>query len=520
MDTTGWATAEHLDSLHRHSAVEGEPRESVAVEDPRTGETLGTVTLGTATDVEAAVERAQAAQAEWADRSREDRADALLRFHDLLLDRRSAVLDVLQAEAGKARVTAFEEVLDVAVGARHYATTVEEYLATERRRGAIPLLTKTVVHHHLKGVVGLISPWNYPLSLSAGDALPALLAGNAVVLKPDVGTPYTAFFVAHLLEEAGVPADVFQVLPGRGPAVGEPLIDAVDVVGFTGSTETGRTVAAQAGRHLTDVSLELGGKNPALVLPDADPDRAAAGIAKGAFANAGQLCISPERIYVHEAVADDFIDAFVARTRGLRLGADRSWDTEMGVLQSADQLDRVEAHVEDAIDHGATVLSGGRHRPDVAPYAFEPTVLTDVTPEMGCYDDETFGPVVAVYRVGDVEEAVQRANDSDYGLNASVWTGDTDRGEAVAERIECGTVGVNDPYPAAWASVDAPMGGMKDSGVGRRHGRAGIEKYTEPQTVATQRVTGIQPGPLPGRLWAAGFTAVLRGWRRLAGWLR
>ncbi|MFB6125176.1 MAG: succinic semialdehyde dehydrogenase [Halanaeroarchaeum sp.] len=521
MTATGWVTADRLAALRSAATLAPDTdHETVAVESPGTGEVLGEVDRAMATDVEDAVERAREAQSRWADRPLADRADVLLDFHDRLLDERAAILDVLQAEAGKARTTAFEEILDVAIGARHYATNAERYLGTERRRGAVPLLTKTVVHRHPVGVVGLVSPWNYPLSLTAGDALPALLAGNAVVLKPDTATPYTALYVARLLREAGLPEDAFQVVVGAGGEVGEAVVEHADFVAFTGSTETGRTVAEQAGRHLTEVSLELGGKNPALVLPDADLERAAAGIAKGAFANAGQLCISPERVYVHEVVADAFRDAFVSRTRSLRLATDRSWATDVGTLSSADQLATVQAHLADAIEKGATVLSGGRHRPDVGPYAFEPTVLTNVTPEMALFAEETFGPVVALYEVSSVDEAVERANDSPYGLNASVWTGDTVRGERVAERVECGTVGVNDPYPAAWASIDAPMGGVKDSGVGRRHGREGVQKYTESQTVATQRLVGIQPDPIPGRLWAEGFTAVLRAWRRFSGWRR
>ncbi|MGB9987142.1 succinic semialdehyde dehydrogenase [Salarchaeum japonicum] len=516
MDTV-WANPSRLAAL-REGITRVDDRPTFPVEAPFTGERIADVPACTEADVAAAVEQAREAGAAWAARPVDERAAVLSEFHDLVLDRQDDLLDLMQLETGKTRRDAFEEVLDVASTARHYATHTD-LLASERRTGAFPGLTKAVVHHHPVGVVGLISPWNYPLTLAVSDALPALLAGNGVVLKPDESTTHTALLARDLLEDAGLPPGLLQVVSGDGADLGEPLISRVDHVGFTGSTAVGREVGALAGEHLTDVSLELGGKNPLLVLDDADPDEAAAGAVRASFANAGQLCISTERLYVHTDAYDDFVDAFVRETRNLALGAGFEYGPEMGSLQSDQQLEKVVAHVDDAVERGATVLAGGRTRPDLGPYFHEPTILEDVTSEMTLSSEETFGPVVALYEVDSVEEAVERANDSPYGLNASVWTSDTARGEHVAERIECGTVNVNEGYAAAWASIDAPMGGMKDSGVGRRHGDEGLLKYTESQTVATQRGARIDPGPLPQSLWASGLTLGLRALKRVAGWL-
>jgi succinate-semialdehyde dehydrogenase/glutarate-semialdehyde dehydrogenase len=407
--------------------------------------------------------------------------------------------------------------MSVAVTARHYAVRAPGYLESERRRGAFPLLTRTDVHHDPKGVVGLIAPWNYPFELVVSDAIPALLAGNAVVCKPAEQTTHVALYAKRLLDEAGLPEDVFQIVPGEGSEVGPPLIERVDHVGFTGSTAVGREVAAQAGEHLTSCSLELGGKNPAVVRADADLDRAVRGLVRGCFDNAGQTCIAIERIYVHESIYDEFVRRFADAARDRRPAATYDFGPELGSLVSAEQLERVESHVEDARVDGATIRTGGRARPDVGPYFYEPTVLTDVEEEMDVCCEETFGPVVSVHPVVDDEEAVARANDSEYGLNASVWTEDEERGRELARRIEAGTVNVNEAYVAAYASVDAPMGGMKDSGIGRRHGEEGFYKYTESKTVATQRADAFSEPPVPFGAFTRVMTAVLKVWRRIPG---
>ncbi|MGH3325157.1 MAG: succinic semialdehyde dehydrogenase, partial [Streptomyces sp.] len=367
------------------------------------------------------------------------------------------------------------------------------YLRPKRHTGAIPTLTKVTELRHPRGVVGQIAPWNYPFELSVGDALPAFVAGNAVVMKPDTETALTALWARELLIEAGLPEAVWQIVIGEGPVVGPAVVERGDYVSFTGSTKTGRGVAQQAAARLVGCSLELGGKNAMLVLADADLDKAAAGAVRGAFSSAGQLCISIERLYVDESVADAFLERFVARTKAMRLGSALAYGADMGSLVSKQQLETVNRHVQQAVAKGAKVLAGGRPRPDVGPLFHEPTILDGVDSPMAVCTEETFGPVVSVYRFKDEDEAVELANATPYGLNSSVWSRNGRRARDVAARLRTGTVNVNEGYAAAYGSVQAPMGGMGDSGLGRRHGSEGIFKFTEPQTVAHQRLLPMAP---------------------------
>lgn len=460
---------------------------------PFTGEQLAELPEATPEDVAAAFDRAREAQRAWAATPVRERAAVLLRFHDLVLKRQNEVLDLIQLQTGKTRLHAHEEVQAVSVAARHYGRRAAAYLRPKRHTGAIPVLTKVTELRHPRGVIGQIAPWNYPLELSVGDALPAFVAGNAVVMKPDTETALPALWARRLLIEAGLPQDVWQIVIGDGPVVGPEVVDRGDYVSFTGSTATGRGVAQRAAARLVGCSLELGGKNAMLVLPDADVDKAAAGAVRGAFSSAGQLCISIERLYVHESVAEAFVERFVALTKAMRLGSALAYGADMGSLVSRKQLETVARHIEDAVAKGAKVLAGGRARPDIGPLFHEPTVLEGVESPMAVCAEETFGPVVSVYRYSDVDEAVALANATPYGLNASVWGGDGRRAREVAARLRAGTVNVNEGYAAAYGSVQAPMGGMGDSGLGRRHGSEGILKYTEPQTVAHQRLLPMAP---------------------------
>ena len=449
------------------------------------------------------------------DRSKE-RARIIERFRELVIARREFLMDVAQAETGKARSDAQEEVVDILLNARYYARNAPRLLASQRAQGLLPGVTKTIVHHVPKGVVGVISPWNYPMTLSISDAVPALLAGNAVVVKPDSQTPYCTLANAELLYQAGVPREVFAVVPGPGAVVGTAIVEQCDYLMFTGSTATGRTLAEQCGRRLIGFSAELGGKNPMIVTKGAKLDAVATAATRACFSNAGQLCISIERIYVEREIADAFTAKFGAKVRAMKLGTAYDFTADMGSLISEDQVKAVSRHVDDARAKGATVVSGGHPRPDIGPRFYEPTVLTGVTDEMECARHETFGPLVSIYPVDDVEEAIARANDTEYGLNASVWAGSRAEGEAIAARLHSGTVNVDEGYAPAFGSTAAPMGGMKASGVGRRHGPDGLLKYTESQTVATMR--GMRLDPPRGMsqpVWQRMFVPLIRGVQRL-----
>lgn len=483
---------------------------------PFSGEPLYELPLSEEQDVQAAVDAARQAQKLWAQRPLRERKRIMLRYHDLVLQHRDQAMDLIQAENGKARRDAMEEVLDVAITARHYARDARRLLKTRRHRGALPLLVGVREVRHPKGVVGVISPWNYPFTLAASDAIPALLAGNAVVLKPDAQTTLTALFAIRLLREAGLPAALIQVVTGEGPEVGPMVIDRVDYVMFTGSTPVGRFVASRCGERLIGCSLELGGKNALIVRADADPDRAAEIALRACFANSGQLCIAAERIYVNASIQEAFLAAFLPRVAAMNLQAGLQWGADMGSLVSAKQFERVQEHVADAVRHGATVLAGGRARPEIGPYFFEPTVLANVDERMTLCEQETFGPVAAVYTVSSDAEAVARANDSSYGLNAAVITRDRAEGRRLAAQIKTGTVNVNEGYAAAWGSTRAPMGGMGDSGLGRRHGDEGLLKYTEAQTIATQRALGFgAPFGWSDRKWGQVLTVSLGAMKRL-----
>ncbi|QTZ93567.1 succinic semialdehyde dehydrogenase [Streptomyces auratus] len=460
---------------------------------PFTGEKLADLPESTPEDVATAFERARAAQEIWAKVPVRQRAAVLLRFHDLVLSRQAEVLDLIQLETGKARLHAHEEVLAVAVTARHYGRKAPAYLRPKAHTGVVPTLTKVTELRQPRGVIGQIAPWNYPFELSVGDALPAFVAGNAVVMKPDTETALTALWAREQLIEAGLPEELWQVVIGEGPVVGPAVVEHADYVSFTGSTRTGREVAQGAAARLVGVSLELGGKNAMLVLQDADVEKAAAGAVRGCFSSAGQLCISIERLYVHESLADDFVQRFVARTKAMRLGNALAYGADMGSLVGERQLETVTRHVEEAVAKGAELLAGGRPRPDIGPLFYEPTILDGVQAPMAVCGEETFGPVVSIYRFRDEDEAVALANATPYGLNSSIWTKDGRRGRALAARLRTGTVNVNESYAAGYGSVQSPMGGMGDSGLGRRHGSEGILKYTEAQTVAQQRLMPIAP---------------------------
>ncbi len=490
--------------------ISSESSTRIAVESPFDGNTIGYVPEGDPSCVDRAFGRAREAQRSWEFTPHALRRSIFRTFHSSVLKHREMLMDVVQLETGKNRAAAFDEVMDVASTAHYYATTAEKLLQPKRRQGTVPLLSSTVEHHYPLGVVGQISPWNYPLTLAISDAIPALLAGNAVVSKPDAKTPFTSLLVTSLLFDAGLPRDLFHTVTGDGAIVGGAIAEKCDYLMFTGSTKTGRILGETAGRRLIGYSAELGGKNPLIVAEDADLDKAVAGAVHGTLSNSGQLCVSIERIFVVESMYRKFLDTYVDRISSARIGAGFDWDIEMGSLASQQQLDNVQAMVDDAVSKGAEVLTGGRARPDLGPYFFEATVLTGATEEMSLYRNEVFGPVVYVEAVEDLAEAIVRANDTDYGLNASIFAA-PDTARAAAPLIRSGGVNINDAYAATWGNYDTPLGGAQASGLSARHGAEGLLKYTQTQNISEQKLMQLRgPRSLNRKTYAEIMTVALK----------
>ncbi len=422
---------------------------------PFTGDRLAELPEATPADVAEAFERARAAQPAWAAVPVRKRAAVLLRFHDLVLARQAEILDLIQLETGKARLHAHEEVQAVAVSARHYGRKAPSYLRPKGHTGAMPTLTKVTELRQPRGVVGQIAPWNYPLELSVGDALPAFVAGNALVMKPDTETALTALWARDLLIEAGLPAEVFQIVLGEGPVVGPEVVRHADYVSFTGSTRTGREVAQGAAARLVGVSLELGGKNAMLVLHDADVEKAAAGAVRACFSSAGQLCISIERLYVHASIAD-------ASSSGSRpapgpCGSGPPSPTARHGLAGRRAPARDRAAARGRGRRQGRHPRRRRHRPPRhRPAVLRATILDGVEAPMAVCGEETFGPVVSIYRFTDEEQAIAEANATAYGLNSSVWTRDARRGHSVAARLRTGTVNINEATPPPTAVPRRP----------------------------------------------------------------
>ena len=483
---------------------------------PFTGEELLTYPLSTEADVAAAFARAREAQREWAARPVGERARIIGAVHHAALDRQAELLDLLQLEAGKSRYDAFQEVGAVAVYARYASRMAPKLLKPQRRKGVVPVVTRAFELRHPRGVVGLVTAWNYPAVFAASDGFSAVVAGNAVVHRPDTQAALSALWVRSLAVAAGVPEDVWQVLLGPGRSIGTAIIDRADAVAFTGSTAAGRAIMARTGPRLVYTSLELGGKNPFVVLGDADVDGAVEAVRRACFVNAGQTCVGPERILVAREIYDEFRARLVARINRMRIGAHLTFESEMGTLIDAKQLASVTRHVDDAVAKGATVLAGGRPLPELGPYFYAPTILEGVTTDMAVCGEETFGPVVALYPFDSLDEAVALANGTEFGLHAVIWSRSVRTAEALAARIQAGTVEVNDGIVATWGSADVLQGGMKASGLGRRNGQYGILRFTEPQSVVVQRVHGLHPpGSMGHEMFAALMTQSFRAMHRL-----
>ncbi len=449
-----------------------------------TGDLLVELPQSSEKDVEQAFDAARAAQQIWGSWSVKKRLGVMKKFHRLVIDHQMLVTDLIQAESGKNRRMAFEETCDIPMGTSHYIKRAPKLLKDRKHAGPVPFISSSTEVRRPKGVVAIIAPWNFPFATGVSDTIPALIAGNGVVLKPDNKTALSPLLGVQLLEEAGLPAGLVQVVCGEGPDVGGPMLANADYVMFTGSTATGRLIGELAGKNLIGACLELGGKNPMLVLEDANVDEAVEAAIFGAFGNSGQICMHIERLYIHDSIYDEFRDKFVAATKAMNVSAAYDFLPDMGSLVSVDQKDRIASHVEDAKSKGAKILTGGNARPDLGPAFFEPTILEGVTKDMLAGETETFGPVVGLYRYATEDEGVALANDTDYGLNASVWGKDIDHAAQVARRIDSGNVNVNDILATAYASKGTPSGGLKQSGVGARHGDQGLLKYTDAQNIA------------------------------------
>ncbi len=460
---------------------------------PFPGVEIDSVPESSLADVVNAVASARIAQVAWSNTEISHRVKILDKFHDLLLANQDELLNVVQKETGKSRFHAADEVFSLAMIAAFYAKIGKQALKPQQRAGALPFFTKTLMVSQPKGVVGIISPWNYPLTLSICDALPAILAGNAVVIRPDNQTPWSAIYGLELMSQAGLPDGVVTIVTGEGNSVGAALIDEVDYVCFTGSTKTGKVVGAQASARLIGASLELGGKNPMIVCADADLKTFLEVAIRGCFTSAGQLCVSIERMYIHESIYEEFLRAFVEKVKELKLGAQLGWGYDVGSLATDALANRVTEAISNAVKQGAKIESGGNRRTDIGPNVFEPTVLTGVTKEMKISTEEVFGPCVYVQSFATTEEAISLANDSIYGLSASVISSNSKSARGIAEQLRSGSVNINEGFAAAYGSVASPMGGMGQSGLGRRHGIEGLLRFTQPQTIAQQRWVSIGP---------------------------
>lgn len=474
---------------HIESSAIGGVKSTVAVLNPFSGKRIYELPQLGADDVAAAAERLRDAQAAWAQTPASQRAAVLIAAFDSYLDNQDKLLDVLQLETGKSRAHAFEEVSGVLQAALYYGKRSAKILQRERTKPGVPILTRTWVERVPLGVVGIITPWNYPMALTALDVFPALAAGNAVLQKADNQTALSVLLLRAFAVDAGLDPELWTVVVGDGAAVGNAVTDNADYVAFTGSTATGRRVYERAAANFIGASLELGGKNPMIVLAGAKPAKAAEMAIGGAFGSAGQLCVSIERVYVHESLYDDFVAELAKRTDGLTVGRSGEFDFDLGSLTSAAQLNRVAGFVDDAVNHGAEVVAGGVAATEAGPNAYRPTVLTNVPSDAKLFRGEVFGPVVAVSAYADIEDAIEQANDTEYGLNASV-VGPEREAIRVASRLNAGSVNVNEGYRASFASMESPMGGVKLSGLGRRNGPAGLLKYAQAKSIGVAK-TGL-----------------------------
>lgn len=464
---------------------------TIQVTNPVTGEVIGSVPNSTPEQVQAAADRARAAQLLWEKRGVRGRARLLALWAAELWREREAVMRTIRAETGKNDTGAFLELIVLDNVFAYYTRHAPRLLRSVKRPTLFPLVQYARVHYRPHGVTGFIAPWNYPYLNALMDAVAALVAGNTAIIKPSEITPLTSLHAVRLAHRVGIPADVLQVVTGDGQT-GAALVNAVDHITVTGSTATGRAVARRAAERLIPCSLELGGKDPLIVLEDVDLDIAATAVLQGALENAGQVCVSTERVYVLDAIYDRFVERVTHYARQITMSADDGFDVHVGSMTNEREVERCELHIADAVAKGARVLVGGKRRPELGPLFFEPTVLVDVDHSMALMQEETFGPLVPIMRVRSADESVRLANDSVYGLSGAVFSRDLERAHRLARRMNSGDVSINRTQFVV-GTPSLPFGGQKQSGLGRRNGPEGLLRYVTTQSVLVDRGWVNQP---------------------------
>jgi len=477
-------------------------RRAVESRDPATGEVWKSFAAATPDEVTAAVARARAAQPAWAATSLGSRIRLVRRFHEVLYKRRHDVAAVLTRENGKSAAEAFSTEIAIALDfANYYAAKTPKFLGESWHMGTSPAMMRkrARIVHEPYGVIGIIAPWNYPFMLAAAEMLPALATGNTVLLKPSEFTPSTGALLGELFADAGAGDGIVTVLQGDG-VTGAALSGAeVDKVFFTGSVATGRKVALACAARLIPCSLELGGSDAAIVLADADVKHAASGVAWGRFSNAGQTCVAPKRVFVEAPVYDAFVAELSRIVNGLRVGAGTSAETDVTAVIRPQSVATLSAQRDDAIARGARVVASAKVPEGNGSY-FAPTVLADVPADARVLHEETFGPLLPVVRVANADEAVARANASDFGLSGSVWSADTTKATAIARRMQTGSVTINDAIIAP-GMTEMPHGGVKSSGVGRSHGMEGLAECVRTKSVIADTFSGWR------QAWWYGYSA-------------
>jgi succinate-semialdehyde dehydrogenase/glutarate-semialdehyde dehydrogenase len=495
-----------------------EAREQITVTSPLTGQAIGQVPVFTREDVEAAARRARAAQPAWEAMGAKERARLLGRWWDTIWNNRSVVMQHIRRETGKNETGAFLEVFatDLLIG--YYCNNAVRLLRPQNRKAIVPIKHHARVYYKPVGVVGAITPWNYPLLNAFCDLLAALFAGNTVLLKPSEVTPFTALYVVETMYQAGIPKDVIQVLTGDG-RTGSEVVEVVDFVSFTGSTAVGRKIATRCAERLIGSTMEMGGKDAMLILNDADLELAASGTLVGALENSGQACVSTERVYVEDGIYDRYIERLKYYAGQIKQNGEAGMDVHVGSLTNERELLRAEEFIADAVAKGAKVLHGGQRRPDLGPLFFEPTILVNVNHDMRLMREETFGPLIPIMRVKDVDEAIRLANDSPYGLSGSIFSNNLKRAEHIATRIQSGDVSINSTK-VVFGNVTVPMGGVKNSGIGRRNGPEGLLRFVEPQSILIDNRLFSKPNLTLFDPFLVNSAILLRALRRWIPFLR